>query len=111
VSGKVVQSNAGFGLIDRLEVHLDHVRMSAGKGRTSEKTKGKSLGVLSVIKKNVVKVKAGFLCLAHALIIAMTRVNGDPKYELYRDGKALKQFIQDILSTSGIDLTNDVGFN
>jgi hypothetical protein len=32
VLGTVVQSNARFGLGDRLEVHLDHVRMAAGNG-------------------------------------------------------------------------------
>jgi len=70
VLGKVVQSNARFGLSDRLEVHLDHVRMPAANGR--EKTKGQSLDVMSAIKKSII-VKAAFMCLAHALIIAMAR--------------------------------------
>ena len=58
--GKVVQSNARFGLCDRLEVHLDHVRMPVGNGKTAEKTKGRSLDVLSAIKNSIVKLKAGF---------------------------------------------------
>ena len=87
VLGKVVQSNAGFGLSDRLEVHFGHIRMPVGNG--FEKTKGRFLDVLSAIKKSIVTVKAGFLCLAHALIIVMARVNGDPKYKSYKDGKAL----------------------
>ena len=33
VLGKLVDSNASFELTDRLEVHLDHVRMPAGNGR------------------------------------------------------------------------------
>jgi hypothetical protein len=49
--GKVIQSNAGFGLTDRLEVHLDHVRMPAGNCKRAEKAKGRSLGVLSAIKR------------------------------------------------------------
>jgi hypothetical protein len=49
VVGKVIQSNARFGLTDRLEVHLDHVRMPDGNGR--EKTKGRPLDVLSAIKR------------------------------------------------------------
>ena len=49
VLGKVVQSNDRFRLADRLEVHLGHVRMPAGYGRV--KTKGRSLDVISVIKK------------------------------------------------------------
>ena len=86
VLGKVIQSNARFALTDRLEVHLDHVRMPAGNGRV--KTKGRYLDVLSAIKKSIVKVKAAFLCLAHALIIAMAKVNGDSKYDSYKHGKA-----------------------
>jgi len=41
VFGNVVQSNTRFALTDRLEVHLDHVRMPAGNGR--EKTKWRTL--------------------------------------------------------------------
>ena len=41
VLGKVIQSNARFGLSDRLEVHLDHVRMPVGNGKKAEKTKGR----------------------------------------------------------------------
>jgi len=37
-----------FGLSDRLEVHLDHVRMPAGNGRFRKK--GRSLDVISEIK-------------------------------------------------------------
>ena len=33
VLGKLVQSNARFGLADRLEMDLDHVRMPAGNGK------------------------------------------------------------------------------
>ena len=51
-------------------------------------------------------MKAGFLFLAHALMIAMARVNGDPKYKSYRDGYSLKHPFQDLLSASSVDLTN-----
>ena len=57
VLGKVVQSNARFGLNDRLEVRLDHVRMPVGNGR--DKTKARSLDILFAIKKCIV-VKAQF---------------------------------------------------
>jgi len=43
VLGKVIQSNAILGLSDRLEVHVDHVRMPVGNGKKAEKTKGRSL--------------------------------------------------------------------
>jgi len=57
VLGKIVQNNARYGLSDRLEVHLDHVRMPAGNG--CEKTKVRSLDVLSAIRKSIV-VKVAF---------------------------------------------------
>ena len=48
---KVIQSNARFGLTDRLEVHLDHVRLPPANGKRAEKTKGHSLDVMSAIKE------------------------------------------------------------
>jgi len=80
--------------------------MPAGNCRTADKTKGRAIDVMSVIKKSILVVKAAALCLAHAFIIAMARVNGDPKYKSYRDGYGLKLPVQDLLSASGITLTN-----
>jgi hypothetical protein len=76
VLGKVIQNNASFGLSDRLEVHLDNVRMPAGNGKGAEKTKGRSLDILCAIKRSIVVVKAALFCLAHALMIAMAQVSG-----------------------------------
>ena len=104
VIGKVIQSNAAFGLRVCLDVHLDHVRMRAGNGR--EKTKSRSLNILSAIKKSIVVVKAALFCLTHALIVAKARVNCDPKYKSYRDGYGLNQPVEDLLKASGVDLTN-----
>jgi hypothetical protein len=103
---KVIQTNARFALTERLEVHLDHVRMPAGNGL--EKTKGRSLVVLSKIKKIIVTVKAAFLCLAHALIIAIARVN-DPKYKFYRNSRCLEKPVEDHLKSSVVDLSNGGG--
>ena len=79
---KVILKIATLGLTNRLEVHSDHARMSAGNGGV--KKKGLSIDVLSAVKKNIVAVKASFLFLAHELIIDMARVSVDPKYETYR---------------------------
>jgi len=84
VPAKVNQSNARFGLTDRLEVDLEHVRIPAGNGRV--KTKGRSLDEMNAIKKSIVRVKTALKSMAYAIIIAMARVNGDPKYQLYRHG-------------------------
>jgi hypothetical protein len=44
--------------------------------------------------------------LAQALIIAIARINADPKFKSYRNGRGLKQSLQDFLTSSGVDLTN-----
>jgi len=61
-------------LLTDLKIML--VRMPVGNGR--EKTKGRSLDLLRAMKRRIV-VKTAFLCLAHALIIALAQVNGEPK--------------------------------
>ena len=43
VLSKVIQSNATFGLTDRLEVHLDHVKIPVGNGKLAENTKRRLL--------------------------------------------------------------------
>jgi len=108
VLGKVIHRKARFALTDRLEVHLDHVRMPAGNGGV--KTKGRSISVLSAIKKSIVTVKTAFLCLAHALIIAMAKVNGDSKFKSYSNGYGLKEPVEELLNASGVDLSNGGGF-
>jgi hypothetical protein len=55
--------------------------MPAGNG--GAKTKGRSIDVLSALKRSTVTVKAAVLCLAHAIIIAISRVNNDLKYASY----------------------------
>jgi hypothetical protein len=63
------------------------------------------LSVLSAIKKIIV-VKAAFLCLAHALVIAMAQVNIHPNYELYRHSICLNKTVDNLLNVSGFDLSN-----
>ena len=43
--------------------------------------------MMSAIKRSIVIVKAAFLCLAHALILAMSTLNCDPKYASYKKGR------------------------
>ena len=54
----------------------------------------------------IVNVNSAFLCLARALFIARAKVNGDPMYKSYSDGKVLKQPVQDLLNASGVNSTN-----
>jgi len=55
-------------------------------------------------------VKTAFLCLAHALIIAMAKVNGDSTFKSYRDGYGLKEPVEELVKASGVDLSNGGGF-
>jgi hypothetical protein len=55
-------------------------------------------------------VKEAFLCLAHAIIIAMTKVEGDLMYKSYRKVRCLKQTVQELLNGSGADLRNGEAF-
>jgi len=73
------------------------------------KTKGRSLDVLSAIKRSIVVVKLAFLCLTYALIIVMAKVNNDPKYKLYRNERCLKEPVEKLLNASGVDLSNGGG--
>jgi hypothetical protein len=81
--------------------------MPDGNGR--EKTKGRSIDVLSAVKRSIVVVKAAVLCLAHALVISIAQVNNNPKYKSYRNGRGLTQPVQDHLKASGVDLSNGGG--
>jgi len=66
--------------------------------------------VLSAIKKSNVTLKVAVNCLDYAIIIAMARVNGDTKYESYRNGYGLKKPVADLLKYSGFDISNGGGF-
>jgi hypothetical protein len=99
---KVIQSNARFGLTDRLEVHLDHVRMPTGNSRA--KTKGRSLDVLSATKRSIVIVKAAFLCLPHALIIAMAHIPKSEVHELGDSHRTLSMYCGRYVCTMSEDV-------
>jgi hypothetical protein len=74
VLGRVTQSNARFGAMDRLIVTVNSVKMPVGFGG-GIKTKGRQLSVMAHLKRSIIEVKAEQNCLAHALVIAIARVN------------------------------------
>ena len=47
--------------------------------------------------------------MAHALIIAKAKVDGDPNYESYRHGCKLRPVVDRQLETTGIDLSRGAG--
>jgi hypothetical protein len=107
--GKVIQSNARFGLSDRLEIHCDYVTLPSGNGKRALKTKGQTLNKLSHNKKSIVRVKSEVNSLAHALVFAMAQLNGDPDYLSYRDGYKMNAPVAALLNASGVDLSNGGG--
>jgi hypothetical protein len=68
------------------------------------KTKGRQLEVMADLKRSIIVVKAEQNCLAHALIIAIARVNDDPNYKAYRDGYKIRPEVDNLLQTTEIDL-------
>ena len=61
------------------------------------KSKGRPLSVVAHVKCSVVEVKATENCLAHAIIIAMAKVNNDANYKSYRDGYMLHPIVRTLL--------------
>ena len=103
---EVVQSNARFNALDRLVVVVHWVAMPVGFGGV--KTKGKQLAALAHLKTSIIEVKTEN-CLAHALIIAIARLEKDPNYDSYRRGCKILPVVNHLIQTTGIDLTNGGG--
>ena len=90
-----------------MRVHF--FKMSARFGRCAMKTRGTPFSVMAHLKKIFIEVKAEENCLAHALLIAISRVDNDRNYNSYRRGFRLRPLVQNLLETTGIDLSNGVG--
>jgi len=105
---KVSQSNSRFNVLDTLVVTVHSVKMPAGLGY-SIKTKGRPLSVMAHLKRSIVEVKAEENCLAHALLIAIARVDNDANYKAYRKGRTIRPVVQALLQETGIDLTRGGG--
>jgi hypothetical protein len=105
---KVAQSNTGFKAMGRLAVVVHSVRMPVGFGRTALRTKVRQLANMAHLKRNIIEVNAENGCLAHTLIIAISRTNKYPNYESYRKGYKIRPVVESLLQT-GIDLVNGGG--
>jgi len=60
-------------------------------------------------KQSIVKVKATDNCLAHALIIAIARVEKDSNYDSYRKVWKILPVVRELLEMIGIDLASGGG--
>jgi len=73
------------------------------------KTMGRLVSVLAHLKKSIIQVKATENCLAHALIIAIARIDNDSNYESYRKGWKIRPVVRDLLEKTSIDLSSVAG--
>ena len=105
---KVVQSNARFNALDSLIVAVHWVSMPIGYGH-AVKTNGRQLSVMAHLKISIIELKAEQNFLAHALIIAIARLEKDSNYNSYRRGFRISPVVDHLLQRTGIDLTNGGG--
>jgi len=61
------------------------------------------------LKQSIVEVKAEENCLAHAIIVAIARVDNNGNYTAYRKGRKIRPLVQALLQETAIDLTNGGG--
>jgi hypothetical protein len=85
---KVAQCNAKFNALNPLIMTVHSVKVPVGFGGV--KTKGRQLDTMAHLKKSIVRVNADENCLAHAFVIAMAKVENEPNYKAYRQGRKIR---------------------
>jgi hypothetical protein len=106
---KVAHSNSRFDVSDTLFVKVHSFTMPSGYGKCAMKKKGRPLSVMAHLKRSIVEVKAEENCLAHVLIIAIAKLENDAAYTSYRRGCRIRPVLQNLLETTGIDLSGGAG--
>ena len=85
------------------------VRMPVGFGKRGMKNRGRPLPVMAHLKRSIIEVKATDNCLAHALIIAIAKLENDTDYKAYRQGRKIRPVVQKVLAETGISLSESRG--
>jgi len=106
----VSQSNARFNALDKLILTVHSVWMPVGFGKRGMKSRGRPLPVMAHLKRSIVEVKSSENCLAHAIIIAIAKLENDPNYKAYRQGRKMRPVVQKLLAETGLDPTESGGF-
>jgi hypothetical protein len=85
--------------------------MPVGFGGDGIKSRGRPLDKMAHLKRSIVLVIAETKCLAYALVLAKARVDNDPNYKAYVDGRMrkLRLEVQYLLEETGINLHNGGG--
>ena len=104
----VCQSYSRFDALDRLVVTVHSVRMPVGFGKRPIKSRGRPLSVMAHLKTSIVEVKAEEL-LSPCTTNIFAKMENDPDYKAYRQGRKIRQVLQTLLETTCIDLTKGAG--
>ena len=109
VFDKVSKSNATFNTSDTLIVTVHSVTMPVGFGKYAIYRKGGPLAIMAHLKRSIFVVRANENSLAHALVIAIERLNSDLNYTSCRKCGKIRPIIRQLLEMAGIDLKNGGG--
>jgi len=103
---KICQSNSIFNALGTLVVTVHSVKIPVGFSKRAVKSTRRLLSVMLHIKKIIVELKSEEICLAHALVTAIARVEKDPKYNSYRGRYKIRPVVQNLCElTESICLT------
>jgi len=80
--------------------------MPVGFGKNILKSRGRPLSVMAHFKRSIVEVKAEVKCLAHAILIAIAKVDNDRNYKTYCQGRKIRHAFETLLETTDTNLTN-----
>jgi len=106
---RVSQSNSRFNALSTLVVAVHSIKMPGGFGKRARKSVDRPLYTMAHLKKSIVEVKTEENCLTHALVIAIAKVENDPNYKAYINGRKIRHAVQTLLDATGIDLSNGGG--
>ena len=85
---KVVQSNEEFRLNDTVNIDILRVEMPQGSGKSKLKRKTWNIREYLQEKKSVITINnKDDLCLARALVVAIARIENDPRYNSIMDSR------------------------
>jgi hypothetical protein len=97
---KVAQSKAKINALDPLIVTIHSVKMPVVFGGDGRISKSRQLDTMDHVKKSIVRVNVDTNFLAHALLIAIAKVENDPNYNSYRRGYLIRPVVQQLLETT-----------
>ena len=103
------QSNGRFNATDTLIVAVHSITMPVGFDGDGMKRKGRTLATMAYLKNSIVELRSEENSLAHAIVIAIARLNNDPNYTSYRKGRKIRPVVRQLLEMSVIDLKNGGG--